>query len=218
MTNPEMRYVPVGPMENWEGKTPVTYTREGRTGSPVLFFSADIEEPERALNFVDYVNSDEGLLLSMYGIEGTHYEWVDNVPTLTEAWAETKATDSNTWFLEGFGIGGNVVGADPTKGWGWDATYENENYQVAREFAPMEFFSGVTLDDLSESWEGRTAYNESLATIDWGDEQERAFLAASDEEALEILENYRQRMIEAGIEEMTEWLQEQLDADPEVHW
>ena len=217
-TNPEMRYVPVGPMENWEGKTPIGYTREGRTGSPVLFFNANVDEPERVLNFVDFINSDEGLLLSLYGIEGEHYSWVDGVPALTDAWKETQATDANSFYLQGYGIGPNVIGADPTKGWGWDAKYEDENYAEAREFAPMEFFTGATLDDLSESWEGRPAYNESLATIDWGDEQERAFLAPSDEEALSILENYRQRLVDAGIEDMTAFLQEQLDNDPDIHW
>ncbi len=205
--HPEMKYVPVGPLKNAAGGVNKTYERHGRTGSPVLFFSADIEEPERALGFIDYINSDEGLLLVLFGIEGEHYTMVDGVPTYTAEWDEIRTTDSNKWNLQGFGYN-NFIGADPSIGNGWDASYMEEGYVEAREYAPMEFFEGTTVDQITEQWPGRKDYDTKLSTINWGDEEKKAFLAESDEKALEILENYRQRMIEAGIEEMTEYVNE----------
>lgn len=214
-TNPEMRYVPVGPLKNSVGEVNKGYERHGRTGSPVNFLSAEIEEPERALGFIDYINSEEGLLTTLFGIEGTHYTMEGDIPTMTEEWLEIKTTDSNKYFLEGFGYE-NFVGANPTKSRGWDATYMEEGYVEAREYAPQEFFEGTTVDQLTESWEGRADYDEALSTINWGDEEKRAFLAESDERALEILENYRNRLIQAGIEEMTDYVNEKFAEDDSI--
>lgn len=213
--NPEMKYVPVGPLKNAAGEVNKGYERHGRTGSPVIFFSADIEEPERALGFIDYINSDEGLVTVLFGIEGTHHTMVDGIPTLTDEWKEIQTTDSNKWHLEGFGLG-NFIGADPSIGNGWDANYMEEGYVEAREFAPMEFFEGTTVDQLTEMWEGRPAYDTALSTINWGDEEKKAFLAESDEKALEILENYRKRLMDAGIEEMTEYVNDAYADDDTI--
>ena len=216
LTNPEMEYVPVGPLQNDEGKIPTTWNRHGRTGSPVLFFNADIEEPERALNMVDFINSDEGLLLSSFGIEGTHYNFEDGIPVRTEEWDKISKEDPERYNLEGFGIGGQFIGADPFKGWGWDASYMEDGYVNAREFVPMQFFDGKTFDDLAQEWEGRKEYDELMSTINWGDDQKRAIAAESDEAAIEILENYRNRMLEAGMEEMIAYIQAAYDEDPSI--
>lgn len=217
-TNPEMKYVPVGPMQNDKGETPKNYTRPGRSGSPVVFLSAEIEEPERALNYLDFLNSDEGILLGMYGIEGTHYTWVDGIPTVTDEWKEIKATDSNKWHLEGMGIGPNMIGSIPTKSWGWDADYEEEGYVEARKNVPNVYFEGDTMDDVAYEWEGREDFENAMSTVDWGKEQERAYLAASDEEALQILEDYRARLKESGLEDMTAFLQEKYDENKDIIW
>lgn len=46
-TNPEMKYVPLGPILNQKGEAPAQIERVGRTGSPVLFFSKNIKDPAR---------------------------------------------------------------------------------------------------------------------------------------------------------------------------
>lgn len=213
--HPEMRYVPVGPLKNAAGGVNVSWERHGRTGSPALFLSADIEEPERLLGFIDYINSDEGLITTLFGIEGEHHTIVDGIPTLTDEWLEIQATDPNRWHLVGFGLG-NFIGADPTIGNGWDATYTEEGYVEAREYAPQEFFEGTTVDQITEQWPGRADYDAAMSTINWEDEQKRAFLAESDDRALEILENYRQRMIDAGYEEMKEYANEAYAEDDSI--
>lgn len=213
--HPEMRYVPVGPIENIQGEPNVGWERHGRTGSPGIFFSADIEQPERAFHFIDFINSDEGLLLVNFGIEGEHYNMEDDVPTLTEDWLEVRSQNLSLWYGEGFGLQ-HFVGADPSISRGWDPSYNEEGYVEAREYSPMDFFDGVTADQLAEEWPGRIAYDQAMATINWEDEVKRAYLAESDERAFEILNNYRQRMIDAGLEEMTEYVNEAYAEDDSI--
>ena len=46
--------------------------------------TANCEEPELALQFFDWFFTDEGVLISNYGIEGETYEYVDGVPQFAE--------------------------------------------------------------------------------------------------------------------------------------
>ncbi|MEG6613452.1 extracellular solute-binding protein [Pseudoclostridium thermosuccinogenes] len=215
-TNPEMKYVPLGPILNQKGEAPAQIERVGRTGSPVLFFSKNIKDPDRALAFVDYINSDEGLELVTFGIEGKHYTKENGVPKYTEEWKNIKNTDSNKFKLEGFGLGGSFIGADPRKGWGWEEDYMEEGYVKAREINPLKFIDYKTADDVVNTWPGKAAYDEKMSTTNWGDELKKAYLAKSDEEAIAIIEAQRKRMIDAGYLEMEKFLNEEYAKDPKI--
>lgn len=45
--------------------------------------SADCKHPELAAQFIDWIYSEEGTMLSNFGVEGVSYEYVDGVPTFT---------------------------------------------------------------------------------------------------------------------------------------
>ncbi len=49
-----------------------------------FMISADCKNPELAAQFIDWIYSDEGTLLSNFGVEGESFEYVDGVPTFTE--------------------------------------------------------------------------------------------------------------------------------------
>ena len=215
-TNPEMRYVPLGPILDLRGEVPSQIERLGRTGSPVLFFSRDIENPEKVMNFIEFINSEEGLRLVSFGIEGVHHTLVNNIPAYTSEWANIRATDSVAFMRAGFGIGGQFIGADPRIGWGWDAEYENPDYVLAREINPLRFIEGRTVHDVYQEWPGRRTYEERMALVNWGDELKRAFLAETDEDAIAIIEAQRQRALDAGIEDLKDFVNDAIEADPEI--
>src|SRR5690606_37565790 len=54
------------------------------------------------IQFIDYLFSDEGQILTNWGIEGVHYEVVDGVRQVTESWLEKKASDADALYKEGF--------------------------------------------------------------------------------------------------------------------
>jgi putative aldouronate transport system substrate-binding protein len=216
VTNPEMEYEVLGPILNTKGEKDGQNERVGRSGSPVLFLSAKIEQPKRALGFIDFINSDEGLVLGTKGIEGVHFEYKGDVPVFNEEWAKVQVEDPTKFAKEGLKLNGAFVGADPRIGWGWDTTYMNEDYVYARETYPLKFFEGKTFDDISKEWEGKSKYDEKMSLINWGDEQKRAILADTPEEVVEIVNQQRQRMIDAGYNEMVEYIKRRYEEDSTI--
>lgn len=64
--------------------------------------TVNAENPERAIQFIDYMFSDEGQILTNWGIEGTHYEVVDGKRQVLESWLEEKASDADALYKHGF--------------------------------------------------------------------------------------------------------------------
>lgn len=58
-------------------------TAKVQTGSDWVI-TTDCEEPEYAAMMIDYLYSEEGILLTNYGVEGVSYELVDGKPVFTE--------------------------------------------------------------------------------------------------------------------------------------
>lgn len=46
--------------------------------------SADCKNPELAARFIDWIYTEEGTMLSNFGVEGVSYEYVDGVPVFTD--------------------------------------------------------------------------------------------------------------------------------------
>lgn len=62
--------------------------------------SADCKHPELAAQFIDWIYSEEGTMLSNFGVEGVSFEYVDGVPTFTEEVTNNPNGYSRTDALE----------------------------------------------------------------------------------------------------------------------
>lgn len=206
-TNPEMKYVPVGPFLNAEGQVYSAKESRGRTGSPVLFLGKDCKDPEKALGFIDYINSDEGLLLVTYGIEGVHHTIVDGKPQLTEEWQDIKLNDPTRFVNEGLVFASNFIGADPRPSM-WPEE-EDPDYERAKEVTPLEFYDGINANFVARDYPNREIYEENTAALDYGKEFQRATFAETDEEALQILNEFRQKLLDAGLDDYIKYMQEE---------
>ena len=86
---PDDWYEPVGftgPLN--EDKTAVINSRVGQYA--VVAVNANTEYPEEIAKFIDYMFTEEGIVSSANGYEGTSFDWVENVPGL-------KTTDSTVY-------------------------------------------------------------------------------------------------------------------------
>lgn len=206
-TNPEMKYVPVGPFLNAEGEIYTAKESRGRTGSPVIFLGKNCKDPEKALGFIDYINSEEGLLLVTYGIEGVHHTIEDGRPRFTEKWQNIKLNDRTTFVNEGLVFGSNFIGADPRPSmWPED---DDPDYERAKEVTPLEFYDGISADFIARYYPKRQEYEEKTAALDYGKEFQRAVFAPSDEEALRIINEFRQKLLDAGLDDFIKYMQEE---------
>jgi len=214
-TNPEMEFVPVGPILDKQGGVPSQVERLGRSGSPVLFFSKDVKEVDKLMAFVDWANSDEGVKYNYFGLE-KYYTMNGDVPVVTDAEKAAREADPQLKNKEGFGLLPQFLGADPTLGWGWQPEYVEAGYVKAREINPLKFIEYKTADDVVDTWEGKKAYDEQMSTTNWGDELKKAYLTQSDDEAIAIIQAQRDRMNKAGYAEMEKFLNDEVAKDPKI--
>jgi len=78
-------------------------------GSYNWAISKHAKNPERIIQFIDYLFSDEAQILTNWGIEGVHYDVIDGKRTLRPEVIEMRATDTEYDYREGFasiGTGG----------------------------------------------------------------------------------------------------------------
>ena len=85
-TNPDAKLEPIMFLENEEGKT-VNYGHPNNYYN-VWGISADTENKEVLMKFVDWLYSEQGGYLMNYGIEGTHWEMVDQKPQFLDSVVE----------------------------------------------------------------------------------------------------------------------------------
>ena len=75
-----MQYELLGPMKNKSGNIRTQVEKPGRSGFPVLFLSADIKDPDAALRYIDYVNSEEADCLRISGSKEHTTTWKTGIP------------------------------------------------------------------------------------------------------------------------------------------
>ena len=212
-TNPELRYVPVGPLTYADGSPLVQVSTDGRSGTPVLFFPADCENIDAALTYTNFMNSPEGYILSQYGIEGDTFEYnEDGQPRQTQAIIDRKlagetATVNEELNMRGIGyMAGNFYlsntalsdfgESDP--GNSAAAIVEQEEYKKMR---PVEVLEGYPINSLLTDYENIDTINEILLDTTQKDYRERAYFADTEDEARAILESYQEyvRTAEGGL-------------------
>ncbi len=212
-STPEMRYIPVGPMDFSDGQPNVQLEQNGRAGSPAIVFPTTCSNIEAALTYLDYVNSEEGARLCQYGIEGDTYTMnSDGQPRLnSDILARKAAGDSSVDDeLRAKGITyilGRTLQADKRYTW-WgennagDADAEPQELREYKLARPIERQDGYPLGGLVINYEN---YDKVAKFAFEGTTQEdykqRAFFADTEEEAKAILKEYQDYLLtqEKGI-------------------
>lgn len=207
-TNPEMEYVPVGPILDADGEVLQVGGKNlaGRAGSPVLFISSACDNPEAAIKLIDFLNSEEGKLLAYYGIEGVHYDMVDGLPTMKQEWIDKNKTDAQLLRNEGISsVYTWFMSLDMRMSeWGETTPGErgnvDEKYEKAKELSPISFADGYRVNYFGNEY---TEIESIRGITNWEtrrDALESAYFADTDEAALEVLESYRKQLVDGGIE------------------
>ncbi|MDD5293466.1 MAG: extracellular solute-binding protein, partial [Candidatus Izemoplasmatales bacterium] len=97
--HPEMEYIPLGPIYDADGVAamPDGYREEsGEYGFPVLMITKDCKNPEAVMRYLNYINSEEGKLLSYLGIEGEDWEYNDDQEIVrTSLWRDSILANPN---------------------------------------------------------------------------------------------------------------------------
>ena len=212
-SNPDMRYIPVGPLDYSDGSPAKQLELNGANGCGVNIFPTTCSNIDAALTYFNYINSEEGARLSQYGIEGETYAMNDkNQPRLNadilkrKQSGDTSVDDelrnqginyiygrlsqinkSVTWFGEG--NPGDADAAAP------------EAVEYAKE-RPVERFEGYLLTGLVSQYpDYNTVKHFAFEGTTKDDYIQRAFFAETEEAARGILEDYQNYLLtqENGI-------------------
>lgn len=224
-SNPEMRYVPVGPLNYSDGSELVQVEAEGRSGSPVIFFPSTCSNIEAAMTWLDYVNSKEGMRLICYGFEGDTYELnEDGQPRMNADLSARYATDSESVKEElrqrgiNYMQGRSYVAKKNTAWFGegapFEADAEDPYLTEYKKMRPAEMLPGYGIDAVCSGFEGYQEFAEwALDDTKEKEYRERAYFADTEEEARQILEDYQNYLMtnDGGkMQDYIDYMTEQL--------
>ncbi|MBB6675623.1 ABC transporter substrate-binding protein [Cohnella nanjingensis] len=210
-SNPEMQYELLGPMKNKSGKIATQVEKPGRSGFPVIFLSAKIKNPDAALRFLDYINSDEGRLLAYWGIEGKDYQMENGVPKWIPDVKQKYDNDPDSMRDAGLKyLNGNFIG-----GFSNDVAWpKSEDEKTKREKMqgsysakmPIQIIDKVSANYLAWDWPKYQQFRDTTSSLNYGDEFKKALFAKTDDQALKILHDIQDKFRAAGADEMTEYV------------
>ena len=90
--DPDSIYIAVDGPRNSNGDDPKLPTT-GINGWTVTLISKNCERPDRAIEFLAYLMSEHGQLLTTLGVEGVTYDWIDGQAVLREEVRELLNSD-----------------------------------------------------------------------------------------------------------------------------
>ncbi|HBP39023.1 MAG TPA: hypothetical protein DD640_09855 [Clostridiales bacterium] len=124
------QFLPLKGMSLWGG---ADFTYGNRN---MRCFGKNIENPERLMEFLDFIYTPEGKRVVVSGLEGETYNYVDGVPTLTDEVSAAYMAGGDTWASYGlnrFNAGVEFVCTD-----GYGTNLFNELDFLKRNMTPMQ--------------------------------------------------------------------------------
>lgn len=234
--NGEVAWLPIGPLNRADGNNHMVMPyKSGYAGWAV---PSTTENPEEVVAFADWSASPEGKLLYQYGLEGVHYDLDENgQPVPKEELVQLQDENPEEAIQEGFrGVRAfwgehlawtnmNNLGHYGEASWGDKVRNTGESVSAAQEIIDFyqfderydnkEVVDGLRPRAYLMEFEGEAAGDLDTALTAWDEEILKAYYASSDEEAQAIIDDARQDLIDAGVEEFADFL-EAKEAEGEV--
>jgi len=185
---------------------PSALTKEAKkvnsgTGWAGTFITKKNKNPEASIKFLQFLASDEGKKLTMWGIEGEHWTWnSEGYPEFTYSQADSdyKASTGISWWIlynDGItaGLAGYVPGTQKTQ-----ALLETKDITIYKPELGL-----IQTQPDSEQKIIKTKIDEMIKN-----EKVKIYLSKSEEEAMENFDNLLSNVEKAGLSKLVEWANE----------
>lgn len=198
-THPERIYLAVDGPRNAAGDDH-TLTTTGINGWTVTLISKNCENPERAIEFLDYMLSEEGQLRISLGVEGETFEYVGGKPVIKEEVNELLNTDRAEY--------NRIYGADNAY-WmlqnnklqlKWKQEPGEPLKQIMEWSYPYAVYNGQYDSFLPDG--SQEAYMDGKIEALWSETLPRLLLAESEERFDEIFDEFLHKREEYGFEQV----------------
>lgn len=176
-------------------------TVSGGIGFAGTFITKNNKNPEKSIKFLQYLASDEGKKLTMFGIEGEHWTWNE------EGYPNLKYSPSDAKFVEGNGIKWWYLYNDAVTEGLWSYVPGTQTTQALMEIkAITQYKPALGLIQTQPDSEERiikTKIDEMVKT-----EKTKIYLAESEEEAMANFENMVENAENMGLQKLVDWANE----------
>ncbi|OON91033.1 MAG: hypothetical protein ATN34_05385 [Epulopiscium sp. Nele67-Bin002] len=187
ITDPEKIYIAIDGPKNSNGDDHVL-PGVGINGWTLTFISKDCADPKKALELMTYMLSEQGQFLTVMGVEGVTFEWVDNravfkpsvsylLNTNRELFDQIYGANYTYWMLQNNRVGDKWIQQDVESlqqlaQWTYPYTHYMAQYDIS-------FAHDAQLSKL----------NNKIKTL-WGDYLIQLLLASSAKEFTQLLAQY----------------------------
>ena len=179
-------------------RTKVVSTGLGFAGT---FITKKNKDPEASIKFIEYLASEEGRKLTMFGVEGEHWTWNDEgYPNLNYDPSDSDFINANGikwWYLYNDGVMEGLQSYVP----GTQKTEALMQRKAVTVYKPQIGLIQVQPD--SKERTTKTKIDEMIKN-----EKVRIYLANSEEEAVANYENMVATAEKLGLNELVEWANE----------
>lgn len=203
------KYVPLGPLNDAFGDP--HRTEVNVTGSQLIAVPTSVpkEKLDVIMKMLDYLASDEGFLLTKYGIEGVHYDIVDGKVQAKKEWVDKLKDDPKALINEGidssYGTLAGMHRAVSLAGGSFGYQYD-PRYKVEEEFKQIMSPNGITSvegKDPFTVYQKHANYEQIQPIFDTlGDVVLQAIHSKSEEEAKKLIKESQEALRNAGIEDV----------------
>ncbi|OAS82680.1 MULTISPECIES: extracellular solute-binding protein [Metabacillus] len=210
------KFVPLGPLNDFNGDP--YRTEVNVTGSQLIAVPNTVSKDklDEIMKMLDYLASDEGFLLTNYGIEGVHYDMVDGKVQAKKEWVDKLKEDPKALHNEGIGSSyGTLAGlyrAVSLAGGAFGYQYD-ERYKVEEEFKKImspEGIKPIEGKDPYNVFKGHENYEQIQPVFDTlGDVVLQAIHSKSEEEALKLIKESQEALKNVGIKDVDDELSKQ---------
>ena len=204
-THPELKSTYLGPMHYGNGQVFEQIELNGRNGSHVFIFPTTNKNLEANLAWITFMNSKEGCELMRYGFEGDTFTRNDKgQPRLLQSILDNGNSDdaavreANSEMMRQKGVNQYVMlYADLSVDWFGEfrAGRESGMDPDAKAFIddnvrPLHLMDGYPVDGMISTFDRREEYFNLMAGERERTAREKAYFAASDDEAISIIDEY----------------------------
>ncbi|MDR0396338.1 MAG: extracellular solute-binding protein [Oscillospiraceae bacterium] len=200
-TNPEIKFIPVGPLAYGDGTTKIQAELNGRNGTHGIAFPVTNKNLEASLAWFDFINSKEGVILTEYGFEGDTFNFNEaGQPRWTDELIAGKAAgdEAQTVSLRNRGIRYYNIPLISSERYKWFGETEPGNADAEepliaeyKKISPIKLYDGYPVSALISSFDRQDEFNALTAGERERVARESAYFAETDEEAIAIIEDYR---------------------------
>lgn len=215
--HPEMEYVPVGPILDYNNQPIMPSTlveKSGYYGFACLSVTKDCKNVEALMKYLNFINSNEGKYLAYLGEKDVDYYLDDNnAPHMTEQFFNNEKENPSYSYDNGidsyftFGVSRVPFNTfDEARNETPDKTYE-----TVKNMYPLKLVEGTRASSFDEQYKNIEYVQNILESVDYALTIESAYCASSQEEALQKLEKYRQAIHNKNyLDNYLDWLYSQI--------